>query len=266
MDINILWLFFAMSFGIIFIGYLIRFSFPISIMLFVAGGLMFALLISVETITTGYFIGDSSIDIAHYDVRSFSFERSIFTDAVSDRSIIAENVDGTNGQLIGDTVNCMELFIRKVGSTPTADIRFGIWDVNGNLKYTFGTFSSVLLTTSHFPYKECNTSSDYTIIANDRIGVEFDAGNSADNISIRLDALNPFDGTVTVHQDYNDVSNVWTSFTANDITGEISFEVSNTEGAIPIDTPFTQELKVFMVLMASIICLVGGVIEFNARK
>ena len=72
------------------------------------------------------------------------------------------------------------------------------------------------LTTSYKSY-EFVSSTPYTIVAGDRIGIKYSAGTSSVNISIMRDTnpADPFDGANSYHTYY---TTSWSNFLSNDLT------------------------------------------------
>lgn len=230
----------------------------------VFGG-MFILTMSVMTdniILNQFIDGDSSI--TYYDVQTRSFEQAIFSGS---NAIQAEELQTSQSLLTGDRINCLTTWLRITGSPPVGTlIQYGIWDVNGNLKYQIGTMNRTMLTTSATPYKLCNFSNDYTLIATDRIGVKYQAGNSTNSVILQLDANNPFDSTITRQSRFDSGTLTWTSFTANDYMGIISLESQSGEQFVNGIFEFTEFPKTIFALLAVIFMLTGGLMVFTRER
>lgn len=255
LDFNVLVFLTGFVFSLPIIGYLFRFSIPISIFFLLAGTFMIAIFLATDGIILDSFAfldGDSTI--TYYDVMSRSFEQSIFTNT---QDIQAEELSTSSSLLFGDTINCLELNLRKTGSPPLSTlIRYGVYDSTGAEKYLIGTMNVTILTTSSTPYKLCNFTDNYTLITGDRIGARYSAGNSTNAIVMQFDANNPFDSTITRQSRFSVLTGLWTSFTANDFMGTISLESSTGEQIIQedkvMDFTFTGEnfqLKVIMIFI-----------------
>lgn len=230
----------------------------------VFGG-MFILIFAVatDTIILGQstnFIDSSVTRTVHYNVTSFSFETSMRVDGASTVSRITEFASSSSSQLVGDSANCISMYLRRVG-TPTVGtvVEFGVWDSVGTQKHLFGTVDQVLVTTSANEFKRCS-STPYTIVSGDRIGARYNSGDAANNITVRLDAANPFDGTITFESTWNPNTLAWTSFTANDWTGTILLQESVTGETTTVNETyeFTELPKTLFALIGSIFMLCGA--------
>lgn len=256
-DITILYLFVGISFGLIAVGYLFRYAIPASLFLFLAGGLMTVLFIYTESITTATFVSGLTDNLYSYNVESNSG-----TNALNNVNFgYAQFASASNSALIGDKINCIDIYLSKT-LAPTGTAEIGTLDANNNIIVSFGTQNVALLTTSAQWYSYCKID-PYTIQNQDRVGIKYTTGTATDFISIRGDSANPFDGTVTFRQTFT--GGVWASTTSTDQTFRFylaggDFEITDNE------EPFTEELKVFMVLMAVVMCLAGGVMEIEARR
>lgn len=257
-DITILYLFVGLSFGLVAIGYLFRYAIPASLFLFTAGGLMAVLFIYTETISTATFISGDTDNIYHYLVDS-----ATGTNSYSNVNFgYVELVSASNSALAGDTIDCIDVYMsRTLNPVGTAEI--GTFDVNNNVIVTFGTQNVALLSGALQWFTYCLPDGQtYTIQNGDRIGMKYASGTATDLVNIRGDANNPFDGTVTFRQVY---TTVWTSATGTDQVFRFYLRGGDIE-LTDNQEPFTEEIKVFMVLMASIMCLAGGVMEIEARR
>lgn len=259
-DITILYLFVGLSFGLVAIGYLFRYAIPASLFLFTAGGLMAVLFIYTETISTATFSSGLTDSLFHYNVESSTGSNNV-NGAVN--SAYVQFVSASNSALVGDTINCIDIQLSKVLS-PTGTATIGTFDASNNVLTTFGTIDVSTLTGSSVWKTFCLAGDNtYTIQNQDRIGVKYTGGDATNSLVIRGDGNNPFDGVITFRQFFT--AGAWTSTTGTDqmfrfyLSGG-DFEITDNE------EPFTEEIKVFMVLMASIMCLAGGVMEIEARR
>lgn len=267
LDFNLFVFLIGFIFLLPILGYIFRFNIPISLFFFIAGVFMLSIFLTIENLEMDSFLdGDSTI--TYYDVETRSFEQSIFT---STNTIQAEELQTSSSQLFGDTINCLTTWLRITGSPPVGTlIQYGVWDVNGNLKYEIGTMNRTMLTTSATPYKLCNFSSDYMLVTGDRIGVKYQAGNSTNAIVMQLDANNPFDSTITRQSRFDSGTLTWTSFTANDYMGIISLEQMNGESIVSkeFDISLTGEnyqLNVIMIFVSVMLMVGGALVEVKQR-
>lgn len=226
----------------------------------VMGG-MFILFLSIATdnIIMGFAFGQNGfIEEIFYDVMTRSFEQSLFNNT---QTIQAEELSTSSSFLFGDTINCLELNLRKTGTPPVSTLaRYGVYDVNGIEKYLIGTMNITILTTSSTPIELCNTSQSYTLTSGDRIGVKYNAGDLTNAIVMQFDANNPFDSTITRHSRFSSLTGTWTSFTANDFMGKISFQMGEDNQIITenILYEFTELPKTLFALIGVMSMLVGG--------
>lgn len=260
-DIAFLSLFMAFTFGLIGIGYLMRFSIPISLFIFSAGGLLLALFISIDTITLDSF-ATSADAIFSYNVESFTGSSQLNLGGTIAQ---VEFASASNSQLVGDTINCIDLYMAKTGSpTGTANIGTFLNIAVPTIATSFGTIDVATLTTSREWHSFCLPTGDtYLIQSQDRLGVMYAGGNATNGLSLSSDSNNPFDGTVTFRQSNTGAS--WTSSTTVDQTSRFYLAGSDFE-IVNRDMAFTQEIKVFMALMASMMLLVGAVVEYQSRR
>lgn len=267
-DISILYLFVAVSFGLVGIGYLLRQSVPISLLIFVAGGLMTALFIMIDEITTSVNTVDGNPDLVHYEVTSPAV--SVTANAIT--PIRAEYPSTSASQLKGDTFDCMSIPIAKSGA-PVAGtmVRAGVWGTTGNLIKQFGSSLDVQnmstgLSTYRFCLPEGETYTIGTFVNVERIGFEYNAGDAVNFLTGRTANTDPFDSTVTFAQVFTTATGLWTTpSTTNDLNMKIWLRGDQAE-LLETTVPFSEELKVFMVLMGVIMLLVGSAVEFQARR
>lgn len=233
----------------------------IPVMITFSGILIVFTAIMTDTINMDFVVTDNSQLEYFYNVDSRSFERSIVNNTAL---IIAESVDGTSGQLIDDVINCVDVQIRKTGSPNLAyPVQIGVWDTNGALKHLFGSLNVTSISTSADWYKSCTYENSYTIVANDRIGIKHIGSSAGNQIVVELDANNPFDSTVTIHQEYNAGTNTWTSFTANDLTARFYYEVLDSPITSTADYEFTELPKTIFALFGVVMMLTGTIMVFK---
>lgn len=202
----------------------------------------------------------------HYRVDTGTTSLVVQGGAGSLRTIVAEYGDGT-GAIIGDTINCIDVAVRKSGS-PTGNADIGVFDSIGTLTTSFGSFDVSTLTTMNQHKTGCLTGSEtHTIGSNDRIGVRYTGGDVTNHLIVVIDNTNPFDGTATIRQDF--LSGTWSSLTGTDTTArfylseEETLGIEGTENTFEIvsrDFVFDNTLKVIFLLFASMVMLVGALI------
>lgn len=116
--------------------------------------------------------------------------------------------------LVGKSVNEITLRLSKVG-TPTGTATIGVFDVNGAVKFTFGTLSVSTLTTTPTD-KIFTAGSFYTIAANDRIGIQYTAGTASSYVVVGLsDNEHAFDWQSSLVSTY--VTPIFDWGTSNDL-------------------------------------------------
>lgn len=208
-----------------------------------------------------YFIDDDSQLNYAYRVESRSFERSIVNNTAL---MIAEDADGSSSQLFGKTINCMDIMIRKTGSPDVAyPVIFGVFGLNGETIHTFGTMNVTQVTTSSMFFKECDYFNPYTITINNWLGIKHEGSSAGNQIVVNLDSANPFGGTVVTHDEYNEATNTWSSFTANDMTMRLYFENIDSITVNSADFEFTELPKVMFALFGGVMILSGAIIAFR---
>lgn len=272
-DISILYLFVAMSFGIIGIGYLIRFSIPMSLFIFIAGGLMASLFIMTDNIVTAYSVNETGSSLLYsYKVEDSSGLNDICGGAGCTNPVIrGEYVFSTSSQLYGDVIDCIDVTLRKTGS-PTGNAIIGIFDHaqadSDPLIKQFGTYDVTLLTTTFSTwFSFClPVGETYTLGDQDVIGVKYAGGGATDVIRIQTISADVFDGSNTQHTSQGSVSFTWSNFATTDTVARAYLRNTSELQTTEVTSPFSEELKTFMVLMSAILMLVGGMIEINARR
>lgn len=265
--IEILWIFFALTSGLIAIGYIARFSIPISLFIFISGGLLFSMFIMIDNITIGS--ENTSNRVVNlqelYHLHDWNSERAIFAGFTTIRAIhINENSSLISTDFF-DRMDCIQLALRKTGS-PTGNADIAVFDVNGVLKpIRFGTLDVSTLTTTFTWSEFCLGASFHHFIKDgDYIGIRYAGGDVSNHIVVAVDTTNPIDGNIVMSAF---LSGTWTDDPNIDLTA-VMYNRALTEEAIytPNNYEFTEELKVFMMLIAVIMALIGGAIEINARK
>jgi hypothetical protein len=164
-----------------------------------------------ESVKTQVYTITSGLPITHMSDTTASTGLNTY----SGRPIHAEYVSPTS-QLVGDSINTITLKLKKSG-TPTGFAEIGIFNTDLTVKKSFATKDVSTLTTSYVDYTfSLPTGQTYLIQSGDRIGIKYNAGSTANNISVMRDtnAADPFDGVNSYHTYY---TTTWTSVTANDL-------------------------------------------------
>lgn len=258
----------AFSFGLIAVGYMVRMSVPISLFIFIAGGLMMSLFIMIDSITTENFFNGSLDATYHYRQESVSGLSDISAGATS-FDIKGEYVTNTLSALYGDTIDCIDITLRKLGA-PTGVVDIGVWDhaqaIGNPVIQHFGAqdLSVVSASVSQW-YTFClPEGTTYTIGDQDVIGARYNAGDSSNAVRIQVSTIDVFDSTNSQLTQKADATDVWSQSTG-DIVMRLYLRGADSE-IITNDYEFTQEVKTFMVLMASMMLLVGAMVEIEARR
>jgi hypothetical protein len=258
-----------MSFGLIAVGYMARFSIPMSLFVFIAGGLMMGLFIMTDEIKTGSFITETGASaLYHYNIEQTSGGFSI--SGLTNPIIRGEYVFSTSSMLYGDIIDCIDVLVRKQ-ATPTLDFQVGVFDHaqtdSDPLILSFGTMDSELLNT-FFEWKTfcLPVGQTYTIGDQDVFGIKYTEASATNVVQIGGVSADVFDGSNTEHTSQSSATFVWSNFGTTDTN--LRLYLRSDAGILQTDSvePFTEELKVFMVLMASVLLLFGGAIEIQSRR
>jgi hypothetical protein len=184
--------------------------------------------------------------------------------------IRGEYIFSTSSQLYLDEIDCIDMFMRKSNS-PTGTVTVGIFDHaqadSDPLILSFGTIDVSMLQV-YFEWKSFCLPVGQTYILGDQdvIGAKFPTIDATNVLQISVVSADVFDGSNTEHSSQSSATFAWTNFGTTDTT--MRMYLRSDAGILQTDTTeqFTEELKVFMVLMASVLLLVGGVIEIQARR
>ena len=267
LDFNVLVFLIGFIFALPIIGYLFRFQIPISIFFLIAGVFLISIFLMTDRIIIERFAFlDGAVDtIFHYNIESFTGQLALNNGGSTAH---AEFASASNSMLVGDEINCIDIMLRKSGS-PTGTATIGTLDGSGSIIQQFGTINVAILTTSNIWYTFCLSGDNSYVIANqDRLGIAYNGGNATNNIQVSQDANNPFDGTITIRQQY---AGSWTSGSTSDLTmrfyltGQES-EVVNEERTM--DIRFEGEyyqIKVIMIFIAVMFMVGGALVEVKQR-
>lgn len=267
-DISILYLFVGMSFGIIGIGYLIRFSIPMSLFIFIAGGLMVSLFIMTDNITVGYNT-DKTEEETIYEIDSLTGLYDVCGGAGCTHTIRGEYVANSASDLHLTEFDKVTYHLRKSGS-PTGNIEFGVYDGTSNtanpILLSFGIFDSSLLSGVATNPITFILDEPYTLQSGNVVGFRYTGGSSGNAVRTQAGDNEPFDSTNTIHRALAITTNVWGNVANSDIQLELFLGSNTVFTNEPINHEFTEELKTFMVLMSAILMMVGGLVEIDARR
>jgi hypothetical protein len=267
--IIILALFVGFAFGLIGVGYLLRFQIPISLFVFIAGAMMASLFIMINTITIDSFLGGNVIDTVHYEVTTTTGLADICGGAGCN-DIRGEHIATVNSMLIGDTIDCIDVTMRK-SNAPTGNAIIGIFDHaqadSDPLIKQFGLQDvSVVSASNSQTFSYCLPDGEvYTLQFDDVIGVKFTGGAVGTTLRNQQSSIDVFDGinSITVTQDASTF--VWSTVANSDFVAKTYLRGDSSE-IINSTFGFTEEIKVFMVLMSVILFLAGAMVEFNTRR
>ena len=150
----------------------------------------------------------------------------------SGRQIQAEYVTPSS-VLVGKQIDTMIVKLKKSG-LPAGDAEIGVFNSDLSVKKFFATKDVSTLTTSYASYELVLSGSPYTIEAEDRIGVKYVGGTSAENISIMRDTdpADPFDGANSYNSFY---TTTWSTSTTYDLT--MTLKLSDDGGGSGDTTP-----------------------------
>jgi len=111
--------------------------------------------------------------------------------------IVGERITSAS-ELKGDKIDQITLNLRKTG-TPTGNATIGIFNGNGTLKKQFATMDVATTLTTAFKNHTFSLGNGelYEIVPEDRIGIKYDGGDSANFVHVMRDTntADPFDGT-----------------------------------------------------------------------
>lgn len=215
--------------------------------LFVSASLFFFLFASIDTVSNTYFSSGLTDNLYSYNVESRNSGTSL---SGAGAFALSEFVSSSSSQLLGDTINCIDLYMNKVNA-PTGTVEVGTLDSSANIITSFGTMNVVNVALSSTWYTFCLSGDNtYTIQNGDRLGVRFTGGDATNTLNVNIDNNNPFDGTITFRQGYS-VS--WVSSTTSDHT--MRLYLSGGEFEITGNTIDMSELKYYFLVIATFLML-----------
>ncbi|MEO9295455.1 MAG: hypothetical protein ABI347_07640, partial [Nitrososphaera sp.] len=122
----------------------------------------------------------------------------------------------STSQLVGKSIDQITLKLRKTGS-PTGIAEIAVYNPDLTVKKSFGTKDVSTLTGTYTEYTFSLTGGQlYTIQSEDRIGIKYTGGDSANFVAVMLDrdSTDPFDGTNSYRQRY---ATSWLSYPSDDL-------------------------------------------------
>lgn len=191
----------------------------------------------------------------HYDVESSTGQ--VLINAVTSSSR-GERITNSASALVGDTADCITVFIGRSGSPPnTTLIKVGVMDSTTAMIKQFGSMNvTQLISSATQPYQFCLPIGDtYTFNSSQQvIGIQYPAGDGSNTLTTRIDANDPFDSSNTEHVNNSGTS---TSFSANsgqDIMTIITLR-GETVAPLPILYQFNESIRLIFVVLSVLILL-----------
>lgn len=188
----------------------------------------------------------------HYDVSTENTD----LDIDDDNFAVVEYVNASS-ILIGDTINCVDLMISKIG-TITGNSEIGVFDSNGDIVTTWAIVDVSTFTDTATFYTYCFT--DYTIQNQDRIGIRYDFASADDNLLKQALSTSDFDGENTIAQRLN-FALTWDDFPDTDLTMRLYF-VGGATGNFDSEA-INNLMMVFILLMVVLVLILLIRLFFN---
>lgn len=223
-------------------------------MLCFGGMFMLVFAVATDTLIMGFFTdAEGTADVFHYNVQSSTGQ--VLINAVSSQTQ-AEYASSSSSLLVGDSIDCMTVWLGKAGTPPAGDISFAVFDDSNNIVTLFGTQTPAsMASTALTPYTHClPVGQTHTIQNQQRIGVNYNLGDAANTITMRVDANNPFDGVITYRTQY---IAAWSASTGQDIMMQL-YQRGADITTDNIVYEFTELPKTLFALMGSIFMLCGA--------
>lgn len=279
LDFNVLVFLTGFIFSLPIIGYLFRFQIPISVFFLLAGVFMLSILMVTDGIILDNFafLDGGTDDTIVYPQDAFTGVSDVCGGGGAGcNDIRGEYVFSTSSMLYGDTIDCIDLALRKTG-TPTGLATIGVYDrasaTDNPILQSFGTIDVVTLNTGFSSwYTFClPIGTTYTIGDQDLLGLRYDLGNATDAVRLNIVTADNFDSTNTRYSSKSDATNVWTDTTTSDLTarfylrGVVSEVVQDSN---TMDFTFTGEnyqLKVIMIFISIMFMVGGALVEVKQR-
>lgn len=264
LDFNVMVFLIGFVFALPIIGFLFRFSIPISLFFFIAGTFLIAIFLTVDGIVLEYFSPETTTgETVHYPMTGFG-DATTALNNVNKGEI--EYLSSPTSILVGDKIQCMDVVLRKSGTPSTAtSVIAGLFDVNNTELFRFGAMSPASVSTVFTIYTFCvDEGEEITLASGDRIGLQYTSGTATDRLEVRENTQNPFDGTVTFRQIY---TTSWQSSSTTDFVMKL-YDLEPQSQQEVMDFSFTGEnyqLKVIMIFVAVMFMVGGALTEVRKR-
>jgi hypothetical protein len=239
----------------------------IPLLMFIGGAIMtFYAVVVVDSITYASFLGGDNLDTVHYEVTTTTGLVDICGGATC-ADIRGEHVATVDSVLIGDTIDCIDVTMRK-SNAPTGTAIIGVFDHaqadSDPLIKQFGLQDvSVVSGTNSQTFTYCLPDGElYTLQFDDVVGVKFTGGLAGTALRNQQSSTNAFDTTnsITVTQDATTFA--WSTVANSDFVAKMYLRGSDSE--IVRDTlPFTEYPKILFGLIGSLI-MIGGALIWKA--
>jgi hypothetical protein len=267
-------------FALPIIGFLFRFSIPISLFFFIAG----TFLISILLVTDGIILNDrkETESISIVPVTTDRMNQPTGGTATNLRSgstiIVGELVNTESSVLNFKEINQITVRLGKTGN-PTGIGYFGVWSAT-HAPPTVAN-SKFIISQMLANFTSSSTIADYTFTRNDTktyflqrgdiIGVFFNGGSAGNTFDVYRSTTDLFDGTNSVRATSN--GGTTTLDTVTDMRGKISLVEDTSLQTISyednvMDFSFTgtnYQLKVIMVFIAVMLMVGGALTEVRKR-
>lgn len=223
-------------------------------MLVFGGMFILSFAVMTDSIILDSFLDGGNPDIYHYDVTSNTGQ--LLINAVTGSSI-AERPTTSSSVLIGDEIDCITVYIGKSGTPPESTVTFGVFNVNNVVISSFGTQTVASMTSSaNTPYTHClPIGTTHVIGTSEHIGINYNAGDATNTLTMRVDANNPFDGTITDRAQY---LAGWTGSSGQDVMMQMYLRGSENT-TVSATFEFTEMAKVLFALIGVTMMLCGAI-------
>jgi hypothetical protein len=252
--------FIGMSVVLLIIGLIREPKIPATVVF--AGMFMLTITMVTDNIIMGFATDGGTETIQHYDQEGFTGVSDIFGNGgIGGNDIRGEYVFSTSSLLYGDTIDCIELTLRKSGS-PTGLAQIGVYDhasaTNNPVILVFGDIDVSTLNTGFSQwYTFClPLGTTYTIGDQDVLGIRYDGGDATNFIRTNVVTVDAFDGTNTRYTSKSDATNTWTDTTTSDLTAIFSLRGQEME-IIDHNFEFTELPKTIFAFFSVILMLLG---------
>lgn len=248
-------------------GYAMRYQVPWALFWWITAMLLvFVVYMPLDTLQIEYLANGSAVT-NYMDQLTSSTGITLRNDA-GGAWIRGELVANSASAIANKEVNCLTAQLSRNNSPDfNTPIIFGVFDSSANIKYEFGRMNVTETTSSIQFFERCNMTNNYTIVSGDRVAISWNDGTSTDNIAIRLDATDPFDGSNTQASAWD---GSWTNTSGTDYAFIIGLDPGGTAvTTVPYDISFTGPnylMKVMLIFMAAIVGVMGAMMELRSRR